>query len=273
MPDKAWVDLAQFVLNVILAVVTLSLFVQGQRDRRRVAEDRRREQASKVSVIRRDLTTRDGPNAWTLIGSVVEVRNHSDVPVTQVSAIAYSLPQWDDYEAMAGLGSDPFSQELVSFRDDLPGPDGDHLLPGESLTYSGPYLSANYVLLRFTDGAGIAWVRTSQDGRLWRVSAPPPMRSVIFQRLARNRWLRNVLHEWPQKYATWRLRNTVSGIPWSARWIRFMWGHAPIGEPDPWMMPWGAEAREWPFDHWIGVTRRLERRKRMLPKSADKEAL
>jgi hypothetical protein len=46
MSVKDWVDIAQFTLNVVLAGFTVILYRQGQKDRRRVTEDREREQAS-----------------------------------------------------------------------------------------------------------------------------------------------------------------------------------------------------------------------------------
>lgn len=52
MTIKDWVDIAQFALNGILAIFTLTLFRQGQRDRRKVRADQERDQASKVSLIR-----------------------------------------------------------------------------------------------------------------------------------------------------------------------------------------------------------------------------
>lgn len=261
---------AQFLVNLVLAVVTISLFVQGQRDRRRVEDDRRKDQATKISLLRHELSERTRPEgggfaeSWSILGTNVTVRNDSDLPITQVSVVTTERPQWSQH-------SDPFAprsrvqRELVQFPQLKSQPYGLSVLPGESLTYEGEPLRAHYLRLHFTDGAGVQWVKDTIDGRLWRATEQlPTWHSKVTQNIVGTpwlRWLAWLIHTVPHEHATRKFRKTKAGIPWSARWVRFTWGYPPIGAPDPWDLPWGAPAKEWPYDFWIDVTRRETQRR------------
>lgn len=272
MVDKAWVDVAQFLVNLILAIVTVSLFVQGQRDRRRVDEDRKREQATKVSVLRREIVKQASSsevwNSWDMLGTIVVIRNDSALPITGVAASTYELPFWDQYDR-AFPTRDLVMLKPIPFHAEDELPSSATVLPGDTLDYEGKVPGWHDVMLKFVDAAGVAWVRTSHDGKLWRGDTrPPTLRSKVTQGLCRIPWLgwlAWLIHKGPHDYASWRFRITDSGIPLAARWVRFTWGHVPIGEPDPWLMPWNAPAKEWPYDHWIGVTRRFRQRARRGP--------
>jgi hypothetical protein len=274
VPDKAWIDLAQFAVNVVLALVTISLFLQGQRDRRRVDADRRKDQATKISLLRHEMSERTRPagegfaESWSILGTNVTVRNDSQLPITQVSVLTIEQTDWAQH-------ADPFSPrtrfrpQLVRFPQLDSQPFGLSVLPGESLRYQGDPLHSLYLRLRFTDGAGVVWVRDTIDGKLWPASAPrPTWRSLVTQGIVRTPWLKWfgwMIHTLPHEHATRRFRKTKSGIPWSARWVRFTWGGVPIGEPDPWDLPWGGPANEWPYDFWIDVARRQYQRRRRGP--------
>lgn len=274
MPDKAWIDLAQFAVNIVLAVVTISLFVQGQRDRRRVDSDRRKDQASRISLLRHELSERTRPagggfaESWSLRSTNVTVRNDSQLPITQVSVITAGRTAWAEH-------SDPYrprqrvQHQYVQFPQLDSQPFGLSVLPGESLVYEGDPLPSQYLRLRFTDGAGVAWVKDTFDGKLWNASGrQPTWRSRITQGIfltPRLKWLTWIIHTMPRKHADRRFRETKSGVPWSARWVRFTWGYVPMAEPDPWDMPSGAPPNEWTYDFWIDVTRRQNQRQRRGP--------
>lgn len=273
MPDKAFVDIAQFAVNLILAVVTISLFLQGQRDRRRVDSDRRKDQATRISLLRHEVSerTRQGgggfAESWSVLATNVTVRNDSELPITQVSVSTVERRQWLQH-------SDPFEprsrfrSEHVQFPQLKSQPFGLSVLPGESLIYEDGPLRSQYLRLRFTDGAGVQWVKDTIDGRLWRAIEPPTWRSKVTQGIVRTSWLKWLgwlIHWAPHNHATRKFSKTKSGIPWSARWVRFTWGYPPIGAPDPWDLPWGAPANEWPYDHWIDITRRHAQRRRRGP--------
>jgi hypothetical protein len=274
VPDKAWIDFAQFFVNVVLATVTISLFVQGQRDRRRVDSDRRRDQATKISLLRHELSERTRlagggfAESWSIQATNVTVRNDSQLPITQVSVVTTERSEWAKHSDPF-LPRNRFRPQLVQFPQLDSQPFGLSVLPGESLVYEGNPLHSHYLRLRFTDGGGAAWVKDTIDGKLWPASAPPPTwRSRVTQGIVRQRWLKWlawIIHTMPHDHAHRRFQKTESGIPWSARWVRFTWGGLPIGEPDPWDMPWGAPVKEWPYDFWIDVTRRQSRRQRRGP--------
>ncbi len=107
------------------------------------------------------------------------------------------------------------------------------------------------------------------DGKLWNASArQPTWRSRLTQGIfltPRLKWLTWIIHTMPHKHADRIFRETKSGVPWSARWVRFTWGYVPMAEPDPWDMPSGAPPNEWPYDFWIDVTRRQNQRQRRGP--------
>lgn len=269
VPDKTWVEVAQFAVNLILAFVTISLFVQGQRDRRRVENDRSRDQATKISLLRHEVSERTRPmgggfaESWSIRGTNVTVRNDSELPITQVSVFTTERLEWPQH-------SDPFAPrkrfqgELVQFPQLKTQPFGLSVLPGESLTYDGDPLRSHYLRLRFTDGAGAQWVKDTIDGKLWPAALPSTWRSKVTQNIVgtpRLRWLAWLIHWAPLEHANREFRKTESGIPWSARWVRFTWGVPPIGAPDPWDMPLGAPAKEWPYDLWIDMTRREKQRR------------
>lgn len=250
------VDLAQFIVNVVLAAVTILLFIQGQSDRRRVAEDRRREQASKVSVLRHDLSEPTRPNAWNVKGTVIEVRNDSDAPITSVFVSGFGVPDWNAYKRARDEGinmrQDPrYKEEWIPF-DDQPIPSM-HIPPGETKRLERAPLLQNDLILRFTDGAGLSWVKTTRDGRLWSaIYARPKWWAAAYQRLHLNPITR-AMFDLPLKYAQWKLRQVAPHIPLSARLARFLWGAitGPNGEPEPWLMPSGAPVKDWPYQEWI----------------------
>lgn len=262
------------MVNIVLGTVTIALFIQGQRDRRRVQDDRRREQASKISLLRHEKSERtrtESPafaESWTILGTNVTVHNDSDLPITQVMVRPLHRSQWLQH-------SDPFARrtdylsEQVRFPQSVQQPFGLSILPAEALVYDGEYLPSSDLVLSFTDGAGVTWVKTTFDGQLWRaIPRPVTLRSKLTQWIQRTRWLgwlAWIVHTAPYRHATLRFRQTKSGIPWSARWVRFTWGSCPIGEPEPWDLPIGAPANEWPYDAWIDVARRSEQRRRRGP--------
>jgi hypothetical protein len=272
--ETSWISFTQLLVNIVLGTVTVALFIQGQRDRSRVDENRSREQASKISLLRHEVSERTRSEgggfaeSWSIRGTNVTVRNDSDLPVTQVGVYTFQRSQWRQH-------SDPFARrsryltERVQFPQSVSQPFGLSVLPGEALVYAGKHLPSSDLVLSFTDGAGVTWVKTTFDGLLWRARPRPvTLRSKVTQWIVRTRGLGGlawIIHTVPLNHATSRFSQTESGIPWSAHWVRFTWGSCPIGEPDPWELPMGAPPREWPYDAWIEMTRRHQQRLRRGP--------
>lgn len=269
MTTKDLVDVGQFVLNCFLAFFTLWLFFQGQRDRRRVEEDRRREQAAKVSMLLRQPQTkirgRDGETSWQPFTSYLEIFNDSNTGVTDVKVFHQAnivrSPTWEwetgQYEwKLLNLIDDPLPTVLP------------YLGGGEVERVDGiPQLSSHSLELHFTDGAGQPWVRTLKDGKLWPNSQRPGRWwSIWYQRLILLPGIGKVC-ELPIRYARRRLRTTAPKIPISARLARFLMGHAPGPgpEPEPWRRPLAVRARDWPYESmvWWANFQRAEQRQQL----------
>lgn len=252
MADKSWVDFAQFALNLFLAIVTISLFVQGTRDRRRIAEDRRREQASKISVHRFDRTEQSGPSSWRVLGTRVEIRNDSDASISRVHAVHLTLPWWHDYvDARGKTGIDPYRKQAIRFAGHAePGVNDISIPPGQNVYYDDAPLSGQSILLHFTDGAGIQWVK--RDGQLWRSTKDEHWLSRLYQWIYFNpgmRWLVS----WLLPYARWRFKKTAPHVPFSARIATFLMDGPPVpgGASEPWLMPRKAPKKDWLYQEWI----------------------
>lgn len=253
MPEKSWVDFAQFILNFLLALFTISLFIQGQVDRRRVAEDRRREQASKISVHRLDTAEQTRPDSWRTLGTRVEIRNDSDASISRVHAVHMTLPWWHDYmDARGKPGVDPYREQALHFAGHAePGFNDISIPPGQNVSYDGPPLSGQTILLHFTDGAGIHWVK--RDGQLWRFTKDTHWLSRLYQWMYYNKRGMRWLVGWLLPYARKRFSRTAPRVPLSARVATFLMGTTPVpgGECKPWMMPLKASKKDWLYQEWI----------------------
>lgn len=252
MAEKSWVDFAQFTLNLFLAIVTVSLFIQGTRDRRRIAEDRRREQTSKISVHRFDRTEQTRPNSWRVLGTRVEIRNDSDASISRVHAVHLTLPWWHDYvNARGKAGVDPYQRQAIRCAGHAePGVNDISIPPGQNVHYDDAPLSGQTILLYFTDGAGIQWVK--RDGQLWRCTTDTHWLSRLYQWMYYKRgtqWLVG----WLLPYARRRFNNLAPTVPLSARVATFLLGTTPVpgGASEPWLMPLKAPKKDWPYQEWI----------------------
>ncbi|NWL32659.1 hypothetical protein [Paenarthrobacter nitroguajacolicus] len=236
MTIKDWVDIAQFALNGILAIFTLTLFRQGQKDRRKVRSDQERDQASKVSLIRGEVTKPSPGGGHSIEAVTVEIRNDSTLPITAA--------EWEDLN----LG-DAHYRGLA-----IPG--------GQSIRFP---LKASHIVwnfeLYFVDGAGKPWVRRDSDGTLWvNTDMHMPLR-----------WWQNWYHRravgklgkvfsWPTNYAFRRTVKIAPRIPQVARITRFLWGSATPATPDP--QPWRrtpyVSERDWPYQNLINMALYLQ---------------
>lgn len=245
MTTKDLVDIAQFALNVILAFFTVILFRQGQRDRRRVGEDRQREQASMVSMIRREVTQPTAGGGWSILAVTLEIRNDSALPVTGVRVMQglqkkdREAPTWVELELddnqMRGLTLAGGKVANFSFGADLV------VLPLE---------------LHFVDGAGRSWVRRELDGTLWLndyVSSPVRWWQNWYHRRAMGKFTK--LFNWPIHYAFRRTLKTAPQVPFAARVARFLWGSATPAAPDPepWRRSIYISERDWPYQNLISL--------------------
>lgn len=221
--SKDQVDIAQFVLNVLLAIFTISLFIQGQVDRRRVAEDRRRQQAAKVSMLlNQPQLKRPGRTAaetsWQTAASFLEIFNDSDTGATGVMVfqrvhssrpVGEAEPEWK----LLDLVDDPIPAVIPYFAGGV-----------SERNDCGLALSSHDLELHFTDGAGLSWVKTLRDGKLWpRDQDSVRWWSVWYQRLTQLPLVGKVFY-WPIQHAIRRLRKSAPRIPLSARFARFPMG-------------------------------------------------
>ncbi|GGJ21461.1 hypothetical protein [Paenarthrobacter histidinolovorans] len=258
MSTKDLVDIGQFILNCFLAFFTMRLFFQGQRDRRRVEEDRRREQAAKVSALInqpkiKSVGKTESDTTWQTVASYLEIYNDSDTGITGVKVFhqlpSSAQPTWDWEDAPQ------YEWRLLDLLDD-PVPTVLPYLGGgevERVDCGARQLSSHSLELHFTDGAGLSWVRTLQDGKLWpNHQLPDCWWSIWYQRISLIPGIGKAV-KFPIWYAQWRLQKTAPRIPLSARFARFLWGHAPApgAEPEPWRRPIGFPARDWPYESMV----------------------
>lgn len=247
MSVKDWVDIAQFTLNVVLAGFTVILYRQGQKDRRRVTEDREREQASKVSIIRREVTKPSPGGGWSILAVTLEIRNDSALPITGVHV---------HKEVTKGENGAPIWEE-VKLNDDRTGL---VIAGGQNATFS---FDADLVVcpleLYFVDGAGRAWVRRESNGTLWpNAYAPNPWWQIWYHQRSMGKLGR--LFHWPIEYAFRRTQRTAPRVPTAARIARFLWGSATpvMPDPEPWRRTAYVSERDWPYQNlidWAQYTR------------------
>ncbi|YCH06360.1 hypothetical protein ACTAQJ_14695 [Arthrobacter sp. alpha11c] len=246
MTTKDWVDIAQFSLNIILAIFTLTLFRQGQKDRRKVSADQERDQASKVSIIRREVTEPSPGGGLSVQSVTVEIRNDSALPVTGVRlfgsrnvSLGEKPAEWEDLN----LGNAHYRGLAV------PG--------GQSMTFP---LKASLMVwnfeLYFVDGAGKPWVRRDSDGTLWvntDIRMPRRWWHNWYQRRAIGRF--GKVFRWPTEYAFHRAVKIAPQIPWMARITRFLWGSATPAttDPQPWRRTPFVSERDWPYQNLIDM--------------------
>ncbi|NWL26781.1 hypothetical protein DM794_06845 [Paenarthrobacter ureafaciens] len=254
MPMKDLVDVGQFALNCFLAVFTIKLFLQGQRDRRALAEDRRRDQAARVSLLVSQPHLKlpgasPKETIWRAEWPTLEICNDSDTAITNIMVFRRVSP------SHVGKESEPEWTLLELLDDPIP-----TLIPylggGQVEAVHCTFaVSAHELELHFTDGAGLSWVKTVQNGQLWPKSLPASRWwSVWYQRLTQLPAVGKLFH-WPIRYALRRIETTAPRIPWSVRLARFLWGQVPgpTGEPDPWRKPafYDFPARDWPYQSLI----------------------
>lgn len=263
MDSTIWTAVSA-IASAILGATSLFLLFQGQRDRRRIAEDRRAEQAKRITVSVEQLKEQQQEaNSWSILGLRVVIRNDSDRPIffgTMPTVALYVRPNWRSDEEGANLTAD-WQTEFMHL------PQG-RIDPGQGLELNSASTRVDAARLEFTDTEGNRWFRTSDDGKLFPAWPPATTHIVIFQALCRVKILNLFLMKWPHHYASWRFKHTTAGVPLTARYIRFWWGIAPIGEMDPWMVPSGA-ADDWPYELWATQARR---RPAEMPAGAEPEA-
>ena len=178
----------------------------------------------------------------------VRLRNDSDLPVTLSGSVTLHRNEvW-----FAGVPADTppgghMNAEPLRLSDTM-------LRPGQELEIRDDQFGWDHAVLRFTDAVGTRWVRVSSTGLLVKESGPPPARCLVFQFLAQVPGLKLLLATLPRKYLSWRFRRKL-GVPFFARVYRWLWGYMPIGEPDPWALPQGANAKDWPYEYMLQLGR------------------
>lgn len=223
------------VANVLLAATAIFLLGQGLKDRRRGRARDERDQTSRVHLSVQENHVSDGPDATSLESRTVRLRNDSDLPVT---LSGYVTLHKDGHRVIA---------EPLRLSDTV-------VRPGQELEIPDTQFDWDYAVLRFTDAVGTHWVRVSSTGLLAKESEPPPVRCLVFQFLAQLPGLKWLLATLPERYLSWRFRR-LAGVPLFARVYRWLWGYMPIGEPDPWTLPQGAKAADWPYEGMLSLGR------------------
>lgn len=238
--------------NVLVAAIALFLLGQGLADRRRGRARDELVQASRVHLSVQDNYVPVGPNTMNRESRTLRLRNDSDLPVTLSGYVTLHRNEvWFDGVPAETPAGGHFNAEPIRLSDTM-------LRPGQELEISDVQFGWDYAVLRFIDAVGTRWVRVSSTGLLVKESGPPPVRCLVFQFLAQlpgSKWLLATL---PERYLSWRFRRKP-GVPPFARVYRWLWGYLPIGEPDPWALPQGANARDWPYEYMLAMGR-LERR-------------
>lgn len=250
MDSSVWTAISALA-SVVLGATSLFLLLQGQRDRRIIADDRRAEQAKRITVSAEHVTQKQDGHSWQILGLSVIIRNDSDRPIffgPMPTVALYTRPSWRSADDGGNLAADWQTENL-----ELP---HGRIDPGTVVELKTESTGVDSARLKFTDTEGNRWVRTSDDGQLFLASHRSSRRSIVYQTLCHLKPLELVLIKWPHTFASWRFRHTKEGVPLMARWIRFWWGCAPIGESDPWMVPTGAPA-DWPYELWAITVRQL----------------
>ena len=164
---------------------------------------------------------------------------------------------WFDGVPADSLTGVPMNAEPLSLPDTM-------LRPGQEFEMRDTQFGWDYAVLRFADAVGTRWVRVSSTGFLIEESEPPPARCLAFQFLAQVPGLKWLLATLPIKYLSWRFKRKPS-VPFSARVYRWLWGYMPIGEPDSWALPQGANARDWPYEAMLAMGRFERKRESAAP--------
>lgn len=247
--------------NVLVAATAVYLLGQGLADRRRSREGAERVQASRIHLSVQEHWVNAGEGIHGRTSRSIRIRNDSDLPVTLSGWVLLRRSRtWDAYlavpnpEPIAGFTSEP-----IHLSDSM-------LRPSEEVEVDDQQLGWDFAVLNFTDALGVRWTRISNTGALFRQSGRPPARCLVFQFLAQLPLLKWILRDLPNKYLIWRFQRKES-VPVFARVYRWFWGYMPIGEPEPWEMPQGGKAQDWPYEYMLGL-RRLERKRRHIAPSA-----
>lgn len=122
------------------------------------------------------------------------------------------------------------------------------LRPGQEFEIEDRQFGWDYAVFRFSDAVG------TRSGLLIRESGPSPARILAFHVLAQLPVLKWLLATLPKRYLLWRFRRKP-GVPLFARAYRWLWGSMPSGEPDPWTLPQGAKAEDWPYEGMLSLGR------------------
>jgi hypothetical protein len=221
------------------AIIAVFLLGQGQQDRRRLADERRRAQAAQVSLTTTIDSQRLGPTTTQLVGAHASVFNESDrlVHLTSLRLVDSSV----GWESLRAAGRTEVRTEWVDIPDAL-------LLPHSRAEFTMPSgwfpqvgVGGSFLLLEFTDAAGLGWRRRSDTFELQSRTTTLNAGQRFVQRLSRRlppfEWL---VVRLPFALARRAGRKRPDRVPASARWICALWGYWPPGSQDEWLQPRGA---------------------------------
>ncbi|WP_404500906.1 hypothetical protein [Arthrobacter sp. GAS37] len=187
-----------------------------------------------------------------MLGTRVEIRNDSDASISRVHALHLTLPWWHDYvNARGRTAVDPYRKQTIRFAGHAePGVNDISIPPGQNVYYDDAPLPGQTILLYFTDGAGIQWVK--RDGQLWRYAADTHWLSRLYWWMYSRRGTRRLVG-WLLDYARRRFNKVAPSVPLSARVATFLLGVPPVpgGASEPWLMPRNAPKKDWLYQEWI----------------------
>lgn len=186
------------------------------------------------------------------LGTRVEIRNDSDASISRVHALNLTLPWWHDYiDARGKPEIDPYRQRVIRFAGHAePGVNDISIPPGQNVYYDDSPLPGQTILLYFTDGAGVQWVK--RDGLLWKAQKDTHWLSRLYQWIYYKQALRWMVG-WALPYARQQFKKTAPRVPISARIATFLMSTPPVpdGMSEPWLIPRKAPEKDWPYQQWI----------------------
>lgn len=245
-----WYESWSALANVILAVIAVVLLLQGQRDRRKDRQANDREQANRISIAIIENNVRKNDFSYERKSRTIRLRNDSDLPINYSGSISLHRDEvWDRENSMLWPRSDADDGSVETGETSL--------RPHEEREFIDTNHGWDYAVFEFEDSNGRGWARATNTGGLYLLTGGAIWRQEAYQRLAMLPGLRYPLDIWPANLVVWSIKRTPKvplKIPASARLIRCLRGDMPIGEPRPWELPQGFDARDWPYYRlWASV--------------------
>lgn len=240
---SAVAESAAAFLTLIAVAVSLFLLRQGQQDRRRVEEERRRSQALDV-ILRLDDPSRSEPlrHPERARYTSLVVSNNSVRPIVITGVTMY-------------LDGDDGTELPHVTRRDLFDLDAERVVgPKETMTLAKQFRDHRAVVT-FRDHGGIEWDRSSEGMALRLTYEPERRRHRLVRRLCEIGLLQVLLiNIWVWSALRSAERDGPNRLPFGLRLVVFLLGFWPLGEKDRWSLREHEEVpRLWSYDEIFEV--------------------